>query len=127
MLVWVNCHSLFIIGLFSIGCAVAGALVAYAPLVPAGWRSASRWQTSALRRLLVAAAAAAAVTILNPYWLDGVLFPLKLLSRIDGSNTAFRAIGEFRGPWSGYFTTFSIGAYQSFFIASVAFFGLLPA
>jgi len=122
MLLWVNCHSLFIIGLFCIGCVTAGALVAQAApmILPASWRSASRWEPDVLRRLLVAAAASAAVTVLNPYLLEGVLFPMKLLSRIDGSSSAFQAIGEFRRPFSGYFTTFAISAYQSFFIAACA-------
>jgi hypothetical protein len=120
MLLWVNCHSLFIVGLFCIGCAVAGALAARLPVLPPGWREASRLGPEATRRLLISAAAAALVTLLNPYLVEGVLFPFKLMSRLDASNAAFQMIGEFRRPFSGYFPTFSIGAYQTFFFVSLA-------
>ncbi len=120
MLLWVNCHSLFIIGLFCIGCAVAGALAAGLPLLPSGWREGSRLGPKAARRLKISAGAAALVTLLNPYFVDGSLFPLKLMSRFDISNEAFQTIGEFRRPFSGYFPTFSIGAFQALFFLGAA-------
>lgn len=120
MLVWVNVHSLFIIGLFCIACAVAGALASRLPLLPAGWREASRLEPSCMRRLLLASAAAAVVTLVNPYGWEGVVFPLELLTRIDGSNSVFGAIGEFKRPFSGYFTTLPITAYQLMFFFGTA-------
>jgi hypothetical protein len=120
MLLWVNCHSLFIIGLFCIGGAVAGALAAKLPLLPAGWREGSRLGPAPTRRLLISAGAATLVTLLNPYFMEGSLFPLKLMSRFDVSNEAFQTIGEFRRPFSGYFPTFSIGAYQALFFLGIA-------
>ncbi len=119
MLVWVNCHSLFIIGLFCIACAAVAPLVGQLPFMPAGVRHGSQLSPSATRRLLIAAAAATVVTLVNPYGLTGVLFPFKLLSRIDGSSPAFQSIGEFRRPFTAYFPTFSITTYQVFFVASV--------
>lgn len=119
MLVWVNSHSLFIIGLFCIACVTVGALVqCYAPLPP-GWRHPDCWTPETTRRLLFAAAATAAISVLNPFFVEGVLFPVKLMSRIDGSSTVFQAIGEFRRPFSNYFPTFSISAYQALFFASI--------
>jgi len=120
MLLWVNSHALFIVGLYCMGCIVAGVLAAKIPFLPPGWRQASALGPVATRRLLVSTAAATAVTFLNPYLADGVFFPLKLMSRIDTSNSAFQAIGEFRRPFSGYFTTLSIGAYQLLFFFSLA-------
>jgi len=120
MLLWVNCHSLFIIGLFCIGCAVGGTLAGQLPLLPSGWRQASSLGPVATRRLFMSAGAAALVTLLNPYFVDGLLFPLNLMSRFDVSNTAFQVIGEFRRPFSGYFPTFSIGAFQALFFLSIA-------
>ncbi len=119
MLLWVNCHSLFIIGLFCIGCAVGGALAARLPFLPSGWRQASDLGPVATRRLLISAGAVALTTLLNPYFLDGLLFPLKLMSRFDTSNAAFQTIGEFRRPFSDYFLTFSIGAFQTFFFLGI--------
>jgi len=120
MLLWVNCHSLFVIGLFCIGCTVAGTVAARLPLLPSGWREASSLGPEATRRLFLSAGAAALVTLLNPYFLEGLLFPLKLMSRFDVSNAAFQTIGEFRPPFSGYFPTFSIGAFQAFFFLGIA-------
>ncbi len=119
MLLWVNCHSLFIIGLFCIGCAVGGALASRLPLLPSGWRQASSLGPVATRRLFISAGAAALGTLLNPYFVDGLLFPLELMSRLDVSNAAFQTIGEFRRPFSGYFLTFSIGAFQALFFLSI--------
>ncbi len=124
MLLWVNSHSLFVIGLFAIACTIAGALVAELPLLPDAWRRASRWPPALRRKLLVHGLAAGAVTLANPYFAEGVAFPIQLISRIDGSSTVFRAIGEFRRPFSGYFTTFSITAYQAFFFLGFALLGL---
>ena len=120
ILLWVNCHSLFIIGLFCIGCAVGGTLAGRLPLLPAGWRQASSLGPKATRRLFISAGAAAVVTLLNPYFLEGLLFPLELMSRFDASNAAFQTIGEFRRPFSGYFPTFSIGAFQALFFLGIA-------
>ena len=120
MLLWVNCHSLFIIGILCIGCAVAGVLAAGIPLVPRGWRQGSSVGAATAKRLFLAGGAAVAVTLVNPYFIDGVLFPLKLMSRFDVSNEAFQAIGEFQRPFSSYFTTFSTSAYQVFFFFSIA-------
>jgi hypothetical protein len=119
MLLWANCHSLFIIGLFCIGCAVGGTLAARLPLLPSGWRQASSLGPVATRRLVISAGSAALVTLLNPYFVDGLLFPLKLMSRFDVSNAAFQTIGEFRRPFSGHFPTFSIGAFQALFFLSL--------
>jgi hypothetical protein len=114
-LVWVNCHALFVVGAVVLACFVAAALTARAGVLPQQWRRANDLGADATRRLLLASLASAAAVFVNPFFHRGALFPLELLSRIDGSNTAFQAIGEFRSPFSGYFTTWSIGAFQGFF------------
>jgi hypothetical protein len=124
MLIWVNCHSLFVIGLFVIACAALAPLVARLPLVPVGWRVRSQLDPVTTRRLLVAAAAAIAVTVVNPYGLTGVLFPLDLWSRINGSDPVFQAIGEFHPPFSDYLPTTAVAAYRVFFVASVSLVGI---
>ena len=120
MVVWVNCHALFVIGSFVIAAMAASAIAARFPVLPRGWRRGSDVGPIALRRLLLWGGASFVAVLVNPYFFEGASFPLELLSRIDGSNDAFQVIGEFRGPFSGYFTTWSIGAYQSYFFASVA-------
>jgi len=124
MLVWANMHSLFIVGVAAIGCAIAGALVAELPILPANWRRDSAWPAAARRDLMKWGGAALAATLVNPYFVRALLFPLELMTRIDGSNSVYSSIGEFRPPFSGYFPTFAIGSYQAFVFA---FLGLAAA
>lgn len=120
MLLWVNSHSLFVIGAYAIVCAMLAAGAARIGLLPASWRAGSDLGPSGTRRMLAAGAAACAVTVVNPFGLEGMVFPFRLWSRINGSHAAFQAIGEFRRPFSGYFETLPIGAYQWLFFFSVA-------
>ena len=116
MLAWVNTHALFIIGVFCLACRAGAELLSAAGLLP----RALRPETTAggRRTILGASAVAAVVTVVNPYGVEGVLFPFHLWSRINGSNSVFQAIGEFRKPFSSYYPTFSVGAYQSLFYLS---------
>jgi hypothetical protein len=114
MVLWANMHSLFILGVAAIVCAIAGAIVAGLPILPAGWRRDSEWPAAARRDLFVWGGAAIAATLLNPYFLRAILFPIELMTRIDGSSPVYGVIGEFRPPFSGYFLTFALGSYQVF-------------
>ncbi len=115
MLLWVNTHSLFVIGLFCIASATAAAIGLEGVAFARGKKSADTERT---KRLTLAALATALVTLVNPYFVRGLLFPLELLTRIDGSASVYQTIGEFRPPWSGYFETLPITAYQSLTIFS---------
>lgn len=125
MVAWVNLHSLFILGLAVIGAhVVVSGLAVWLPL-PTGLRIGSAWEEPARKRLWMWGAVAIVATLLNPYGYHALLFPLELFTRISGtSREVFSAIGEFRGPWSGYFPTFALGAYQAFFVFSCAAVGL---
>jgi len=79
MIVWVNVHGLFVIGVFAIVCALAGA--------PS-------------RRLALWGSAAVAAVIVNPFGLPGVLLPVKLFTLIDKASPALQAIAEFRSPFA---------------------------
>ncbi len=130
MALWVNLHALFVLGAAVIVAAMCSCVAASLPLLPRRWREASELEPQLRRRLLLSGATALLATLANPYFVDGALFPLELLTRIDGSNSVFQSIGEFRPPFSGYFPTFAIGAYQAYFfagIAVVALAGLLEA
>ena len=123
MIVWANCHALFIIGAVVIGAHMASA-VAERVVV----RVRSDDETS--RRVLVTGGASLAALLVNPFGLTGALFPFELMSWVRGANPAFRAIGELKPPFSGYFVTLSVTAYQVFFVASVVLVALatiLPA
>ena len=116
ILLWVNTHSLFVIGLFCIACATVAALGVQGVAYAQGRATQSKERT---RRLAIFAALSLIAALANPYFVQGFLFPLELLTRIDGSSSVYQSIGEFRPPWSGYFETLPITVYQSLTIVSV--------
>ncbi len=81
---WVNVHGLFILGWGVIGAFVVGT-----------WLRDRKLD----RRLLAFGAGAMAVSILNPYGLRGVLFPLTLATRLDSGNVFAQEIGELLSLW----------------------------
>ena len=111
MVLWTNCHSLFVVGL---------ALIA-------GWglgefldslrQRRLRQDAPYLLRLASAAALAAAVCTINPYGVDGLLFPLLTYTRISGELLIFRqGVTEFTPPfaipirmWSVFFFKVALG------------------
>jgi tetratricopeptide (TPR) repeat protein len=84
-LVWANMHALFVLGWAAIACFVVGL-------------SLRRFTLDT--RLLGWGAASMAVTLVNPYGLRGVLFPLTLMTRLRQDNLFAQAIGEFVSPFS---------------------------
>jgi hypothetical protein len=110
MALWANCHSLFSVGVVVIVCQIAGTLLSELPFLPGGWRTPVDAQTR--NRIVWTGLAGIAATILNPFGIRGALFPVELLSRFNRENPSFRMIGEFQPPFSGYFVTLSITAYQ---------------
>jgi hypothetical protein len=116
---WVNTHALFIVGIVAVGAFAVGALAGRLGVLPGSWRRASDLGPDVTRRLLAWGVVSVAVTCLNPFLLEGAAFPVELLSRIDGSRAVFQSIGEFRSPFSGYFTTWSIGVFQAYFFTAI--------
>ena len=96
--VWANVQGIFPIGLAVIGGYWAGATLAFLPL-PAGWRVASGLPTGAWRRLTLVLVLATLGCLLNPYGLEGVLFPLELFRSATGGALVSARIGELRGPF----------------------------
>ncbi|MCP3979457.1 MAG: hypothetical protein GY716_09020 [bacterium] len=88
-LVWVNCHSLFVLGWAAIGCFVVGSLLR------------ERRLDSTLVR---AGAASVAVTLINPYGWKALAFPFTLATRMREGNAFNQTIGEFISPMDVVFT-----------------------
>ncbi len=83
-LAWVNMHGLFILGWLAMGA-----------FLLTGWANEKRLD----KGLLKYSALSAAASFLNPYFLKGVLFPLQLFTRLNG--TVLKAnIAEFQSPWA---------------------------
>ncbi len=101
-LVWVNTQGIFAVGIALVGCWWLGATLAMLP-VPRGWREASALSIADWRRLGVVLVAATLVCLVNPWGVEGALFPLQLFPRVTGSSLFSSRIGEFRAPLaSGY-------------------------
>jgi hypothetical protein len=84
MLLWANLH-VYVVG--------AAILAIYA--------AEEAWRRRTLRTPLLAwSAAAMIVTLLNPYGLRGVAYPLVLATRLDGGNLFAQQIGELASPLS---------------------------
>jgi hypothetical protein len=102
MIFWVNVHSLFVIGAFAIGAALIGDV------------------TKPPRGLVIFGGAALASVVVNPHGLTGVLFPLKLISRIDGSEGVFQTVGEFGSPFAVGATGVSVVLFKVMLVVGLA-------
>ncbi len=120
MVLWVNTHALFVLGVLVIACAVIPLwLVEVIPL-PRLWRESTSLGRAERKRLTLAGTLAVAATLINPFLLRGVMFPLELLTRF-GEGTGFGSIGEFAGPFSRPFGSVPLAAYQIGFVVAVTF------
>jgi hypothetical protein len=118
MCLFANCHSLFIVGEVVIGCQMAGVLLSDSWLLPPGWRRPVDPRVRS--QVLATGAAALLATIVNPFGLKGALFPIALISEMNGNYSSYRTIGELRRPFEDWFVTYSIQAYRVFFYFAVA-------
>jgi len=94
MLLWANVHSLFVVGAFAIVTAMVGTA------------------TRPPQRLMIFGGAALASVVINPYGLSGAVFPLKLVSRINGSTDVFQSVGEFGSPFAAAASGTSVVAFK---------------
>lgn len=109
-LLWVNSHSTFLVGpavLWIFAAADGGRLLL---------EGCSLRQTATrLRGVLTAAAITTGVCLVNPYFFDGFLFPIRLLTQIQGDHPLNLIIQEFvsplrLGPGSTTFRVLAVGA-----------------
>jgi hypothetical protein len=99
---WANTQGIFAVGLALMGCYWLGATLAFLP-VPRGWKEVSGLSLPDWRRLTIVLGLATLGCLLNPWGVEGALFPFQLLPRVTGNSLFSSRIGEFRAPLrSGY-------------------------
>ena len=113
--VWVNSHTVFVLGPCLLGLMLLVTAVAW--LRRRGGDDAEATRRRA-RELALVLALTCGACLVNPYGLRGALLPLQLFRQIRG--TAFKdAIGEFRGPFDFEQHYFALDYYEAL-IALVA-------
>jgi hypothetical protein len=116
-MLWANTQGIFAVGLALAGCYWLGATLAFLPL-PRGWREASGLTIADWRRLTAVLVLAALGCLLNPWGIDGALFPFQLLPRVTGNSLFSSRIGEFRAPLKSGYAPPLIYAWLALLVAS---------
>jgi hypothetical protein len=93
---WANLHALSVLGLIPLGSEVAAAFAVASLPLPPGWRAASRRSKPDVMRIAVAAAGAALAETATPFGFAGAVYPLWLLSLIQGGDLRSLTIVEHR-------------------------------
>lgn len=109
-LLWVNLHSYFLIGLLLTGCFLAGHLISMMLAHLGGHKIAD--QTPLARQLAFAGLLQFAVVFVNPWFVQGAIFPIKTLEflrtqqamggQTEGwsGDSPWSAISEFKSPFA---------------------------
>ncbi|MBI3865479.1 MAG: hypothetical protein HY290_26695 [Planctomycetia bacterium] len=126
-LVWVNCHALFVLGLV-VGAAYVIDCVAR-EFAGGKWGLAPADSQPSAKSIIRAGALVAAVCFVNPYFEDGVLFPLELYRKFTVDQEFWKDIGEFRPPlqyilkfgWRGLFNIYMMSEIIVWLIAAGSF------
>ena len=124
-LVWSNAHTLWILGPATLWIVVVAEWIEarLAPRFAIARRddtiSGARW-----RRLALVTTITTAVTLINPYFFRGVLFPFGLFREISAGHMFSETISELRSPFSSYFfaADFRTIGYLAVIVVSVASF-----
>lgn len=95
--VWANMQGLFVLG-------PAFMVLRGIGLVVDRWRRPESVAPTAVRAHLVAAAVMLAAAIVNPYGIDGLLLPFRLLTQVSGESVYAPILAELRSPFEGRVT-----------------------
>lgn len=122
--VWTNLQGLFILGPFLVLAYAAQEIgvVFYSRLLKRDIDPRGKQRAISMA---IVSAGSAAVCLLNPYGMEGLLFPFTLLTRAGGMENIFAgAISELQPPFSGYNLTTPLKYFGAFLIVSgIAFAG----
>ena len=121
-IVWTNTHTLFVLGpavlWIFVGCEWLEARFSFGSFR----REPARLSMDRLRPIAAVAALATAACLVNPYFLEGALFPLQLLREIRSGNVLDELIDEFRSPFELAGPTYFFISYLVVAVVSAASF-----
>ena len=121
-LIWVNCHALFVLGLVVGGAYIVDCIVREFAGGQFGLPPVDRWPTG--RTIIRAAALAVVGCLANPYFEEGLLFPLTLFQKFSVEYEFYsKFTGEFRAPWMFLQERGLPGLFNIYFLSEVVVFG----
>lgn len=120
-ILWVNTQGIFAVGVALIGCYWLGATATFLPL-PRGWRAENALDRVAWRRLSLVLVLATLACFVNPWGIEGALFPFQLLPRVTGSSLFSSRIGEFRPPLNSGYAPPLVNTWLAILVAAAASF-----
>lgn len=98
MVVWVNCHALFVFGLVVSGCWIVD--VGLRQLASGRWGLARlEEETAGAQQLIIVGSLLAIACLINPYFEEGALFPLVLFRKLSIDEAFYSVrVDEFTSP-----------------------------
>jgi hypothetical protein len=102
MVLWTNTHSIFIIGWIVIG----------SYMIDSVWKERRLWTPMVRYGLL-----SIGISIINPYFFDGILFPFRQFQLLQGANVFKNSVNELTSPlnFSNYYINGDFTLFQPLF------------
>ena len=114
-IVWTNIHGFFIFGPLILGISIFSEFVKRLSPLPWGWGGIGRLSDKEFHRLKMCCLVVIVACFLNPFFIEGVLYPFKVLLSLSGgdSDIFFKRIEELRRPIT-LDNIFSLNPYRSY-------------
>ncbi|MBP9855266.1 MAG: tetratricopeptide repeat protein [Candidatus Omnitrophica bacterium] len=119
---WVNTHGFFIFGPMLVFLIIMGEWCKRHLKLPFEWNNVGRYTDEEYKRLCIAFGVVLLACLVNPYFIEGAIYPIKVLTSLSGeSKIFFEQIKELSKPieWSTLFSMDQYPAYRWMIILSV--------
>lgn len=97
-ILWVNMHGFFIIGPIIVGIASLTEFIKRKIPLPFQWNDVGRLTDKEYSHLKFCFLAVVCACFINPYFVEGAVYPFKILYSLGHSDIFFRSIGELQRP-----------------------------
>ena len=109
---WSNIHGFFFLGPIFVSMAVLAEFIKRNIPLPWEWNSAGRLTDDEYQRLQIIWFVVIGACLINPYFIEGAIYPIKVLMNMSGDNKIFfRHIVELQRPVASWQEFFSAGDY----------------